>query len=189
MLWCWVQKFILYPMYILLIHWPLYHCIMIFSYNSFWFKVDLICFSWFLFAWAIFYCIPSLESMCALKVWLFSCRQHIAGSSFSIHSGMLWFSLEDLVHLPFSWASQVFQWVKNPPEMQELWVWSLGGEDPVEEGMAWQFTLVFLPGDSHGQRSLMGSVTSVMSRGLQRIGHDWSDWAHMHTSTPFNSYW
>ena len=25
------------------------------------------------------------------------------------------------------------QWVKNPPAMQETWVRSLGGEDPVEE--------------------------------------------------------
>ena len=37
-------------------------------------------------------------------------------------------------------ASQVAQVVKNPPAMQEdteeMWVQSLGGEDPVEEGMA-----------------------------------------------------
>ena len=26
--------------------------------------------------------------------------------------------------------------VKNPPEMQEMWVQSLGGEDPLEEEMA-----------------------------------------------------
>ena len=35
-------------------------------------------------------------------------------------------------------ASQVAQWVKNPPamqEMQETWVCFLGGEDPLEEGM------------------------------------------------------
>ena len=28
------------------------------------------------------------------------------------------------------------QMVKNPPEMWETWVWSLGWEDPLEEGMA-----------------------------------------------------
>ena len=28
------------------------------------------------------------------------------------------------------------QLVKNPPEMQEMWVWSLGQEDPVEKGKA-----------------------------------------------------
>ena len=34
------------------------------------------------------------------------------------------------------WASLVAQMVKNPPAMQELWVQSLGWEDPLEEGMA-----------------------------------------------------
>ena len=33
-------------------------------------------------------------------------------------------------------------------------VQSLGREDPLEE--AWQPTPVFLPGESHGQRSLVG---------------------------------
>ena len=28
------------------------------------------------------------------------------------------------------------QMVKNPPAMQETWVWSLGWEDPLEEGKA-----------------------------------------------------
>ena len=32
--------------------------------------------------------------------------------------------------------SLVAQMVKNPPAMQETWVRSLGGEDPLEEGMA-----------------------------------------------------
>ena len=34
-----------------------------------------------------------------------------------------------------------------------MWVQSLGQEDPLEEGMA-THTAVFLPGESHGQRSL-----------------------------------
>ena len=33
-------------------------------------------------------------------------------------------------------ASQVGQWVKNPPAMQEIWFQPLGQEDPLEEGMA-----------------------------------------------------
>ena len=33
---------------------------------------------------------------------------------------------------------------------------------------AWQLTPVFLPGESHGQRSLEG----LQSMGLQRVGHD-----------------
>ena len=42
--------------------------------------------------------------------------------------------------------------------------------------LAWQPTPVFLPGESHGQRSLEGY--SPQSTGLQRAGHDWSDSAH-----------
>ena len=54
-------------------------------------------------------------------------------------------------------GSQGVQWVQNPPAMQEIletWVPSLGQEDPLEEEMA--PTPVFLPGGSHGQRSLAG---------------------------------
>ena len=36
----------------------------------------------------------------------------------------------------YSWASLVAQMVKNLPAMRETWVWSLGWEDPLEEGMA-----------------------------------------------------
>ena len=38
--------------------------------------------------------------------------------------------------LQYSWASLVAQMVKNLPVMQEIWVQSLGWEDPLEEGMA-----------------------------------------------------
>ena len=50
-------------------------------------------------------------------------------------------------------ASMVAQTVKNPPAMQEMPVWSLGQEDPLEKGIP---TPVFLPGEFHGQRSLVG---------------------------------
>ena len=46
------------------------------------------------------------------------------------------------------------QLVKNLPEMQETWIQSLGWEDPWRR--KWQPTPVFLPGESHGQRSLAG---------------------------------
>ena len=35
-----------------------------------------------------------------------------------------------------SWASLVAQLVKNPPAMQETWVWPVGQEDPLEKGKA-----------------------------------------------------
>ena len=46
------------------------------------------------------------------------------------------------------------QTVKNLLTMQETWVRFLSWEDPLEEDM--QPTPVFLPGESHRQRSLAG---------------------------------
>ena len=71
----------------------------------------------------------------------------------------------------WQWAFQVAQWVKNPSamkEIQETRVWFLGWEDPLEESMA-----VFLPGESHGQRSLEG----CSPWGHKRVRLDWNDWA------------
>ena len=46
------------------------------------------------------------------------------------------------------------QMVKNLLAVQEAWVQSLGQEDPWRR--EWEPTPVFLPGESHGQRSLAG---------------------------------
>ena len=54
----------------------------------------------------------------------------------------------------FRRTSLVARAVKNLTAMQEIWVKSLGWEDPLEKG--WQPTPVFLPGEFHGQRSLVG---------------------------------
>ena len=50
--------------------------------------------------------------------------------------------------------SLVAQMVKRLPTMWETWVQSLGWEDPWRR--KWQSTPVFFPGESHGQRSLVG---------------------------------
>ena len=62
--------------------------------------------------------------------------------------------------------------------MQEKWVWFLGLEDPLQ---AWQPTSVFLPGESHGQGSLVG---------YSPRGHKESDIteATKHACTKRNSY-
>jgi len=44
--------------------------------------------------------------------------------------------------LQYSWASLVAQMVKNLPAIQESWVPSLGWEDPLEEGMATQSSIL-----------------------------------------------
>ena len=71
---------------------------------------------------------------------------------------------------PRSWASLVAQTVKNPPAMQETWVWTLGREYPREKRtshfsiLAWRIPWTKEPG-------------RLQSTGLQRVGHDWSNWA------------
>ena len=87
-------------------------------------------------------------------------------------------------HILLYWASLVAKLVKNLPAMWETWVWSLGWGDPLEKGkathcsiMAWRIpwttvqgvaknwrrkcqpTPLFLPGKSHGQKSLAGYST------------------------------
>ena len=44
--------------------------------------------------------------------------------------------------------------VKNPPAMQEMWVWPLGGDNPLEKEMANHSSI--LAWVIHGQRSLVG---------------------------------
>ena len=51
-------------------------------------------------------------------------------------------------------VSLVAQTAKNPSSVQETQVQSLGQEDPLRR--EWQLTLVFLPREPHGQRSLVG---------------------------------
>ena len=68
----------------------------------------------------------------------------------------------------------VTQTVKNPPVMQESWVWSLGREDPLEKGSATHS--VFWPGEFHGQRSLAsyspwGRTESDTTEGLTLLDH------------------
>ena len=46
------------------------------------------------------------------------------------------------------------QSIKNPPAVQEIQVQSLGWKDPLEK--EWQPTPGFLPGELHGQESLVG---------------------------------
>ena len=52
------------------------------------------------------------------------------------------------------WASLVVQLEKNLPAIQETPVQFLSWEDSLEKGML--PTSVFLPGEFHGQRSLVG---------------------------------
>ena len=77
--------------------------------------------------------------------------------------------------LKYSWSSLVAQMVKNLPAMWEIWVGSLGQEDPLEKGMAvhssilaWRIPWTEEPG---GLRSM----------GSQRVGYDWATNTHTQT--------
>ena len=61
---------------------------------------------------------------------------------------------ERLSHMDTCVASLVAQIVKNLPAMQEIWDQSLGWEDPWRR--EWPPTPIFLPGEFHGVRSLVG---------------------------------
>ena len=71
----------------------------------------------------------------------------------------------------FSVSFLVAQTVKNLPAVMETWVRSLGQVGKIPWRREWQPTPVFLPGKSHGQRSLEGysswgrkeSVTTKLS--------------------------
>ena len=65
------------------------------------------------------------------------------------------------------WASLVVQTVKNLPAVQETWVGSLGWGDPLEKGMP--PTPVFLPGKSHGQRSLVGYIVHGVAKSQTQL--------------------
>ena len=77
---------------------------------------------------------------------------------------------------PFLIGLLLAQTVKNLPAVQETWVWSLGGEDPLEKGMATHSSILIwrIP-----RTEEPGGVQSV---GLQRVRHDWT------TNTMTNVY-
>ena len=66
-------------------------------------------------------------------------------------------------------AGQFFtNWAMREASMQEIWVQSLGWEDPLEKGMATHSSI--LPGESPWREEPGG----LQYMGSQRIGHDWA---------------
>ena len=85
------------------------------------------------------------------------------------HSSILAYRIpwiEEPGGLPQAWASLVAQMIKSLPAVWEIWVWSLGWEDPREKEMAihssilaWKIPWIEEPG-------------GLQSIGSQRVGHD-----------------
>ena len=62
-------------------------------------------------------------------------------------------------------------------ELQEMWVWSLGWEDPLKEGMATHSSILawIIPRTEE--------PVGLLSIGSQRVRHDWNDWTRTHLVT------
>ena len=68
---------------------------------------------------------------------------------------------------------------KNPPAVWEAWVRSLGQEDPLEEGVAAHSSIL-------AWRIPWAEESGMLqSKGLQRVKHDGSDLACMHSHLIF----
>ena len=75
--------------------------------------------------------------------------------------------------LQYSWASLVAQLVKNLPVIREIWVQSLGWEDPLEKGKA-----------THSSILAWRILWTVQSLELQTVRHNWATF----TSLSRNKY-
>ena len=107
----------------------------------------LICSSWFFL----------LHSSVLISVFFykwsvppFNTLMYKCKNKHSLHRASLTF-----IWVPLGNVSLIAQFVKNLPAMQVTQVQFLGWEDPLEKEMKWQPTPVFLPEESHGQRSLV----------------------------------
>ena len=109
---------------------------------------------------------------------------HLDGKWFSLWTFKpLWYKVQYIR----TGASLAAQLLKNPPAMQKTLVHFLGGEDPLEKGMAthssmlaWRIAWTKEPG-------------RLQSMGSQRVGQDWvakhTVYAHIHTHTHTYMNW
>ena len=83
---------------------------------------------------------------------------------------------------PPKWASTVVQWLRIYLWCRRQWtgVWSLGGEDPLEEGMAIHSSILAW------RMPWVEEAARLQSIGSRRVRHDWNDWAR--TCTPSKWY-
>ena len=135
----------------------------------------------FFFFFLLFYVFPLwylFPSFCWF--WAFLVLNQVTYLSFFLFfvcEDILWWFYYILVINPivgFPGGSRV----NNLPAMQETWVWSPGREDSPEEGRATHFSILAwrIPWTEE--------LGWLQSTGLQRVGHNWSDWAHTHMCIP-----
>ena len=94
---------------------------------------------------------------------------HPPGAASHLHQGTA--NWEPITAPTFPGGSDSKESICNAEDLGSTWV----GNIPWRR--AWQPTSIFLPGESHEQRSLAGYIQSI---GSQRVGHDWRDSARTH---------
>ena len=94
--------------------------------------------------------------------------------------------------LQCSWASLVAQLVKSLPAMQETWVPSLGGEDPLEKGkathssiLAWRIprpiqSFSYTVGEGNGSPLQYSSLENSMDYAVHGVAKSWTPLSHFH---------
>ena len=118
----------------------------------------------------------------------------VEGEIIFIQSFLMW-ALIPFTRALLSWpgAFLVAQWYRICPPMQETqetWFWSLGQKELWRR--KWQPTSLFLPGKSHGQRSLIGyspwgCKDSDRTKQLHTQAHDLITSQSLYLQTP--SHW
>ena len=81
--------------------------------------------------------------------------------------------MTEQLSLSLFWTSLMAQPVRSLPAMQEIWIWSLGWEDPLEKEMATHSSILVwnIPWtEKPGRLQFMGS---------QRVGHNWATSLHI----------
>ena len=133
-------------------------------------------FLWFLF-WLILMCTHLFPLVRTFKRRYFPfCHETVLGHChlyMFLEDGILFFISGDF----FSWIGIFNPLVKNPPACRrhnEMWVWPLSPEDPVEKQMethssilAWKISWTEEPG-------------GLQSMGSQRVRHNWAYTRHIH---------
>ena len=127
------------------------------------------------------YWLPLLSLLSILATWLWvylseSISSFLKQGYKNCHLGS--WEVFHIKHLA-QWGSQVTLVLKNLPanagSIRETWVWSLGWEDPLEEGMT-THSSVLAWRTPWTEKS--GGLQSI---GLHRVRHNWSDFAPVHT--------
>ena len=79
------------------------------------------------------------------------------------------------------WTSLVAQMVKNPPAMRKTWVWSLGWEESLEEGMTTHSSILAwrIHTDRGAWRATGHGVTKSQTKQSTAQDPKWTEWREL----------